>query len=260
MRVEYRIQAVKVGQCQVPGPEVYWMSHWDTWETLYFYMILVQAKDVVAVINTGPPQDLTALNQFWFQFAGERGILRRGEEERPQKALRNKGVDPDAVQYVFVTPLQIYATANVPLFSEAKICISQRGWIEDFHVPVRKLHVPRHFVIPDDVVEYLCIKRPDQLLLLPDEMTEVLPGIRTFWAGGHHRSSMVILVDTARGTVAIGDCFFKYENLEQDHPIGITESVHECDRAYNRIRSSASHFIPLYDPHVLERYPGGIIA
>ena len=33
----YEIQVLKMGQCEVPGPEVYWMSAWDTWETLYFW-------------------------------------------------------------------------------------------------------------------------------------------------------------------------------------------------------------------------------
>lgn len=30
-----------MGQCQVRGPEVYWMDRWDDWEDLFFYMVLV---------------------------------------------------------------------------------------------------------------------------------------------------------------------------------------------------------------------------
>ena len=35
----YDIQVLKMGQCEVPGPEVYWISGWDTWETLHFWMV-----------------------------------------------------------------------------------------------------------------------------------------------------------------------------------------------------------------------------
>jgi hypothetical protein len=37
----YRINVLKMGQCQVRGPEVYWMDRWDDWEQIYFYMVLV---------------------------------------------------------------------------------------------------------------------------------------------------------------------------------------------------------------------------
>lgn len=56
----------------------------------------------------------------------------------------------------------------------------------------------------------------------------------------------------------VGDCAFNYENLK-GHPIGIAESLDEGDRAYKKIRGEADHFVPLYDPAVLTRYPDGEI-
>lgn len=131
----YHVRVLKMGQCDVPGPEIYWMSHWDTWETLNFWMVVIQARGFTALINTGPPADLTELNEFWLHFAGERCQMIRKESERPEKALQSIGVDPSEVDYVFLSPLQGYATANVALFKNATICISRRGWIEDFHAP-----------------------------------------------------------------------------------------------------------------------------
>jgi glyoxylase-like metal-dependent hydrolase (beta-lactamase superfamily II) len=249
-----------MGQGDIPGSEVYWMAHWDTWETIYFYMVVIQAKGFTAIINTGPPRDLTELNKFWLHFAGERCQMIRRESERPENALKRIGVDPLKVDYVFLTPLQSYATANVPLFKNATVCISRRGWIEDFHAPLREMHVPRRIRIPDDVVEYLCTTAAEKVRLLPDEDAEIVPGIRTFWTGVHHRSSMAVCVETVKGTVVASDSFFNYENVEQNHPLGIAESLEECDRAYEKIRKVAKILLPLYDPDVLKRHPGGTIA
>src|SRR5713226_6503457 len=131
----YHLQVLKMGQCQVRGPEVYWMDHWDDWEELYFYMVLVQGEGKVAIINTGPPRDLTALNARWTATFGERGAMLRQESELPEIALSRMGLAPRDVDLVLVTPLQAYAVGGVPLFRNAQVCVSRRGWIEDFHAP-----------------------------------------------------------------------------------------------------------------------------
>jgi hypothetical protein len=256
----YRVRVLKMGQCDVPGPEVFWMSHWETWETLFFWMVVIQRAGFTAVINTGPPADLTGLNQVWRQFAGERCAMIRQESERPADALSSIGLDPSQVNYVFLTPLQAYATANVPLFRNAAVCISRRGWIEDFHAPKREMHIPRQFRIPNEVVEYLCILAPEKVQLLPDEMTEIVPGIRTFWAGVHHRSSMAICIETSAGAVVASDSFFNYKNIELNVPLGIAENLEECAETYDKIRNTANILLPLYDPDVLKRHPDGNIA
>lgn len=256
----FHVRVLKMAQCDVPGPEIFWMSHWETWGTLYFWMVVIQGRGLTAVINTGPPRDLKELNQLWRQFAGKRCQMLREEAERPEAALARIGVDPAKVDYVFLTPLQSYATANVSLFKNATICISRRGWIEDFHAPLREMHVPRRFRIPDDAVNYLCIEAPEKVRLLPDEVTEVVPGIRTFWTGVHHRSSMAVCIDTAKGTVVASDSFFHYENVEQDIPLGIAESLEECAQSYAKIRQMGKILLPLYEPNVLKRHKTGKIA
>ncbi len=63
--------------------------------------------------------------------------------------------------------------------------------------------------------------------LLEDEHA-IVPGLRTWHSGVHHRSSLVVEVDTAVGTVAISDSFFVYENVETDlAPLGLNESFEE---------------------------------
>src|SRR5262249_12795631 len=253
------IQLLKMGQCDVAGPEVYWMSHWNEWVQLYFWMIVIRGQGKTAIINTGPPADLTELNERWSSGFGERGKLERSEGERPMYARASLGIRHEEVDYVLITPIQIYATANIKLFKNAEVCISKRGWIEDFHAEKFLMHVPRKLRLSDETLQYLMFEGHEKLRLLEDE-DEVIPGLRCFWAGGHHRSSMCYVVDTAPGRVAISDCLFKHGNFEDGEPLGIQESLEEYYVTGQRIRKESDIFIPLYEPEVLQRFPGGKIG
>ena len=257
--MSYKIQLLKMGQCDVMGPEVYWMSHWNVWVQLDFWMVVIQGNGKTAIINTGPPEDLTALNERWSGGFGERGKLVRQESERPLKALASIEVKPEDVDYVLITPIQIYATANIQLFKNAQVCISKRGWIEDFHAEKFPMHVPREFRLSEETLRYLTFEGQSKLRLLEDE-DEVLPGVRAFWAGVHHRSSMCYVVDTEQGKVGVSDCLFKYGNLEDGEPLGIQESLEEYYVTTNRIKRETDIFVPLYEPDVVKRFPGGKIG
>jgi glyoxylase-like metal-dependent hydrolase (beta-lactamase superfamily II) len=250
--VKYEVQILKMGQCEVPGPEVYWMSGWNTCETLYFWMVVIRGGGKTAIINTGPPQDLTDMNEVWKKTIDPRAQMVRQEKERPQQALAEIGIRPQDVDYVLITPLQAYATGNIQLFSNARICISKRGWIEDFHAPKYEMHIPRRLCIPDDSLHYLEIRAPDKLRLLEDE-DEILPGLKALWTGAHHRSSMAYTVGTSAGQLVASDCFFKYRNVEEMQPLGIMESLEECMQAYKRIKAEADILLPLYDPLAADR-------
>lgn len=258
--MEYTVRAFNAGTFWVPGPEVYWMTGWGTREEMNTIIYLVQGGGHNLLINTGPPQDLTVLNTAWLNFFGfpESQIVRT-EEQLPQNILRAQGLTPDQISTVIVTPLQAYATANIPLFRNAQICISRKGWIEDFQAPYYHLHVPRHLRIPPDVNQYLQNEGWERLRLVAEE-EEILPGIRVFWAGVHHRSSMAVCIQTAKGTAIITDSFFKYGNLEKGLYLGVMESMMEADATWRRIRREGNITASIYDPDVFRRYPGGALA
>jgi glyoxylase-like metal-dependent hydrolase (beta-lactamase superfamily II) len=249
----YDLQVLKMGQCEVPGPEVYWMSHWNSWELLYFWMVLIRGNGKNIIINTGPPRDLAPLNKVWSEAVDPRSQFVRRPEEQPEQALGRYGLSPGDIDYVLITPLQAYATGNIQIFRNATVCISRKGWIEDFHAPKFPMHIPRKLRIPDDTLHYLEIEAPQRVRLLEDE-EEVLPGLRAFWTGVHHRSSMAYAIETERGTVIVSDCFFKYPNIEEMIPLGIMESLEECMRAYPRIKREADVLLPLYDPAVANSF------
>jgi hypothetical protein len=64
---------------------------------------------------------------------------------------------------------------------------------------------------------------------------------------------MAYAIEATAGKVIVSDCFFKYRNVEEMHPLGIMESLEECMQAYRRIKTEADILLPLYDPLVAER-------
>lgn len=257
--MHYSVRVLKMGQSDVPGPEVYWMSDFDRWETLFFYMVVIQGGGKTVIINSGPPADLTEMNRAWTSYAGPRCQMIRAEQEKPAAALAAIGIPVERVDAVLVTPLQSYATANIPLFRNAQVCISRRGWIEDFHLPKIPMHFSRTSRIPNDVLSYLEIEAPEKLRLLADD-EEILPGLRARWVGVHHRSSMAYAIETAKGKVIASDAFFKYDNVTAMRPLGIQESMEECYHAYAWVQKEADILVPLYDPMVMEKHAGGIVC
>jgi glyoxylase-like metal-dependent hydrolase (beta-lactamase superfamily II) len=258
--MSYSVQAFNAGTFWVPGPEVYWMQSWGTREQMNIIVYLVRGHGHNILINTGPPQNLTTLNQAWLEFFGfEEAQIVRTEAQLPQNILHSVGLAPEDISEVIVTPLQSYATANIHLFRNADIYISRRGWIEDFQAPYYHLHVPRHLRIPPEVNHYLQNEGWEKVRLLADE-AEVLLGLRAFWAGVHHRSSLAVSINTAKGTVIITDSFFKYGNIEKGHYLGVMESMMEADATWARIRREADIAASIYDPEIFVRYPGGVLA
>jgi glyoxylase-like metal-dependent hydrolase (beta-lactamase superfamily II) len=258
--MNYSVQAFNAGTFWVPGPEVYWMQRWNTREEMNLILYLVRGGGRNILINTGPPQDLSVINEAWLNFFGfpEAQIVRT-EEQRPQNILRSQGLTPEDIDTVIVTPLQAYATANIHLFRNAQICISRKGWIEDFQAPYYHLHVPRHLRIPPEVNAYIQNEGWEKLRLLADE-EEVADGLRVFWAGVHHRSSVAVCVETSKGTAVLTDSFFKYGNIEQGHYLGVMESMMEADASWARIRREGTIVASIYDPEVFKRHPCGVLA
>ncbi len=258
--MKYSIQAFNTGTFWVPGPEVYWMENWHQREEMNTLIFLVRGGGKNILINTGPPRDLSILNAAWLNFFGyPEAQITRTDDQLPQNILRSQGLTPSDITTVIVTPLQAYATANIHLFKNATVCISRKGWIEDFQAPYYHLHVPRHLRIPPDVNNYLQNEGWERLRLLAEE-EEIMPGIRTFWAGVHHRSSLAVCIETENGTALISDCFFKYGNVEQGRYLGVMESMIEADSTWARVRKEAQLLASIYDPEVFSRYPGGILA
>ena len=256
--MSYRVRILRVGEVEVPGPEVFWMSQWDTWLPLSINVLLIEGGGITALVNTGAPEDLSPINELWMSVLGERGLYRRSREQALLSQLAGFGIRPEDVTHVIVTPLQLYSTGGIPNFPRAQICLSERGWIH-FHITHSHPHDSRWHSLSKEVLTYLVTTAWDRVRLLKDEDT-VTDGIRTWWAGNHHRASLAVEIDTPTGVAVASDAFFYYENVENDRPLGISENLYEGMKCFERTRGVANHILPLYDPRVFDRYPGGLIG
>lgn len=78
--------------------------------------------------------------------------------------------------------------------------------------------------------------------------------------GAHHRSSPAVKVATGQDAVIASDCFMRPQNVTENRPLGINESLAETLAAYDRIHREADILIPLYDPGVFQQHPDGVGA
>ena len=249
----YTIRALLVGeQGGVPGPEVYYQSHFAEHYTLAFYVWLIQGEGRTVLVDTGLPADADSWTPHTQAAKGPMAYWRT--LATPANLLAQVGVQPEQVEHVVLSTLGGYHSANVALFPKAQFHLSRQGWLEALAPPP---HWPRHRLSP--YTTWLVTQAFDQVHLVDGE-AEIVPGISAFETGGHHRGSLAIMVQTSRGRAAIVDTIFHYGNVEGGPVLGITESLLECYVAYDRIRREADIILPGHDPAVLERHPGGIIG
>ena len=260
--MSYAVRSLSVGTFEEPGPAVFWMRHWDVWISLRLQLILIQGHGRTILINTALPDDLGPLRKeypgaiMWGE-PGTRGAITRASEELQLPALAAAGITPADVTDIILTPIVRYTTDTLDQFPAARIHVSKRGWVH-FHITHDHPHDSRG-AFPRDSLVHLVTDGWPRVHLLDDEH-EIAPGLRTWHSGVHHRSSIVVEVDTADGIVAISDSFFVYENVEDGIPLGLNESFEEMVATNARVNRTANHIIPLYDHRVFDRYPGGIIA
>jgi hypothetical protein len=254
----YALRILEMGRMEVPGPQVFWMDAWDEWLTLAFNVLLIEGDGVRALVNTGPPDDLTAFRRHVQSVLGERARFERADDQHLLRQLDRLGVPPESITHVIVTPFTLYSTGGIPWFANARICLSRTGWLH-FHSTHDHPHDVRWATLSQDVLRHLVIDAWDRVRLLDDE-DEIVPGLRTWWAGAHHRASLAVEIDTPAGVAVASDAFFYRENVLENRPLGIGESMAEALACYERTRRVADHVLPLNDPRLLELYPGGVVV
>lgn len=269
------VQVLKLGQVEVPVPQVLFLTGFDQWCVLNFYMVVATQGDKVAIVNCGMPADLTDINRFWeVSFGdpyGKRTQIVREESERPLVALASIGIQPEDVNHVIVTPMMAYSAANLTAFPNAVYWLSRKGFINRVvptrgvikvrggdAPPIGNYRAPIDIFIPEEQLHHL-LYEANHRVNLTDE-AEVADGLRIWWAGVHHKGSLAVEIDSTAGTVIASDACFYYENVENNHYLGVGESYDQAMETYEKIRQRADHIIPMHDPKVLERYPGGRIV
>lgn len=254
----YSVQVFRAGGEYGPAVSVYYNSRLTEFLELYYFVVVLRNERRTVLINTGLPDDFSPFDRFVKEWHPDCRIFRR-EDETTEVLMQRAGIDPALVETVILTPLTIYTTGQVSLFKNARFAVSRAGWV-DFWAPAPYApRLPKEIAMARESRMFFADEAFERVQLLESEDT-ICPGISCFWTGGHHLSSTAIVVNTRRGKVIFGDCFFTYDNLEKNIPIGWAENLHELYAAYDRVRRSADIAVPLYDPQVFQRFPEGIIA
>ena len=262
MNQDYAVRVLSVGESLIRGPEIFWMRNWDDMLPLAFNVTLVQGHGITALVNTSPPDTDAYCREHFpsmkYLIDAPDGDLVRRPEQSMTGALAAVGLKPDDITHVFLTPLELYTTGTLDKFTRAQICIAKRGWVH-FHTTHEHPHDVRWRSFLQPTLVELVTGSWDRVRLLEDE-DEVAPGLRAWWSGAHHRESIVVEIDTAVGTVAVSDSFFYYENVEDGRMLGLCENMYEALECNARVLRTAAHIVPIHDPKVFDRYPGGVIA
>jgi len=249
-----KVVMFKVGDHgEVPGPEVYWMSHFDKWIKLSFYIFLIDTNDGYVLVNTGLPKDLKPSNLFLSQWAGsDRCRFTVKEEEKLEYLLKELGLKTDDIAHIIITPVQDYTTGSLDIFSNSKIYFSRTGWYEDVVNPEALPFVIRDLILPPHIREHVFEHIWNRIVLVENQ--KIVDGVSVKWTGGHHRSSMAVIMKDGDRTIGLTDTAFTRRNLEENIPIGIAENVYECLAAYDYLKRNCDAVIPAYDPENTIRF------
>jgi hypothetical protein len=254
------IDAIRLGGWGwAPGYEIFWMDMTAPDEPLALLGLVIKTGPHVVLVNCGPDPATLPPKPAGDPMQTRQHVLEVNPGEGLEEALASVGTTPAAITHVIATPFQTYSLGNILRLPNAQICLSRQGWI-DFHAPRWREHPhdQRWSCIPEDVLVGLVTSAWPRVRLVGDDV--IVPGVETFWTGVHHRASLAVKIHSKAGTVIAGDAFMRRENITRRHPIGINESMEEALVAYDRIANEADILVPLYDPGVLERHPGGRIA
>ncbi|UCF94881.1 MAG: hypothetical protein JSW39_12265 [Desulfobacterales bacterium] len=256
----YTLRALYAARQESPGPVWYYIGKVGEWRNLFFYYWLIQGGGHNILVDTGvpsnKPEDFAILNKS-HQYVHERCAHPADKVTEPAAALAHAGLVVDDIDTLLITSMSSYATGNIEMFARAEIYMSQLGWDNIMQGDKMGIYDTRVF-FPAKTMEYLQGPGRHKIHLVGEEK-EIYPGLRLWWCGAHHRGSMGVSVQTAKGQVDFADFVFVFENIEEKRPIGALESLAEWNQAYDRLMQ-ADIVLPIHDERLVERYPDGIIA
>ena len=131
-------------------------------------MIVIRGQGKTLIVNPGLPDDLSEMNGVWTALAGERCRVRRTEDERAEAVLERHGISPGSVDFILLTPFKLYSVGNLDLFPRATVCLSQRGWTEQYLARRYPRPEPDPLAVPEAIFDRLQQGAPNSMRLLRD--------------------------------------------------------------------------------------------
>jgi len=180
-------------------------------------------------------------------------VASRSADQDMVSALADRGVKPEDVDLVVLTHLHFDHIGNTELFPNARFVVQRDEMPQAVSPPGFCM-----FYYPE--YAYKVTQVLDQLDVI-DGDTRIDPQIQLVKIGGHTPGSMVVVVETAVGSVCLtSDVMYNYRNLELNWPMGSFWNLPELLRGYDRLRSVADIIVPEHDWQIREEFPTGIIG
>jgi glyoxylase-like metal-dependent hydrolase (beta-lactamase superfamily II) len=255
--LSYTIKALPYAIQQVPGPQVFFQTAWDTRMEFYYYVFLVRGEGATAIVDCGTSV-FAPVNESLRRDLGEEGVARpAGTERAVVELLAGEGVAPEDVDVVAITHFHWDHVGNVELFPNARFLVSAEGWRRHQELRAQVPQMVADPVFPAAAVEFLAAHA--ERVEFADDGQTCLPGVQIRHVGGHTADSAAFTVPTEEGQVVIpGDTIWTYANLERDVPVGAAVDIRQCYEAMTWARSAGDLVLPTHDPAILSRYPRGI--
>jgi glyoxylase-like metal-dependent hydrolase (beta-lactamase superfamily II) len=241
----YRIYPLRNGACQIAGHHAFHEGkEAETYDyTLYLWLILGGEKPIL--VDAGLTQ-VAEMNR------GAAHVLRQPITQQPYETsrvqLRKFGLTPADIGHVFITHLHFDHVDDLLLYTNAQVYIGKKEWEGATRQAPSWGHGP---ILHEFLNNPQCKQR---LVLVEDQ--EVLPGVASFWIGGHTPGSMAYGVNTAHGkAVFTGDTISLLANFERKTPPGVFANLEECRVAFAKVGARADIVLPSHDPGTTDRWP-----
>lgn len=210
----------------------------------YFFWIFRSAEQTI-VIDTG--------------FSPEAAIARKRQPVvAPADALARLGIDPKDVKLLVLTHAHYDHAGNLGLYPNANIVMSRKEF-EFWGTDMGKRPQYDHHIDPLDIERIQALHREGRITLLDAPQNTLIPGIELYELGGHTPGQMAVVVEMPEGPVILAsDAIHYYDELEQDRPFAVLDSLADMYRGYERIREwlqrPGAVVIPGHDPDVMNRF------
>ncbi|HUS73922.1 MAG TPA: N-acyl homoserine lactonase family protein [Sedimentisphaerales bacterium] len=241
----YRIYPLRNGICKIAGNHA--LHGGDNAETYDFalYVWLILGGDKPILVDAGL-SNVEEMNR------GAAHVLRepitQNKNESSAAQLRKFGLTPDDIGHVLITHLHFDHVDDLLNYKNAKVYIGKKEW----EGATSAAPTWGHGRIMHEFSNNPACRR--RLVLVEDQ--KVLPGIESFWIGGHTPGSMAYRVNMAHGkAVLTGDTISLLANYERNIPPGVFDNLDQCIAAIKKIRKKADIVLPSHDAGIPNSWP-----
>ena len=248
--IDPEIIIVRYGTRQTTKSECYYnfraYKEPDAEITMDYFFWIFRNADQTIVIDTG--------------FSPEAAIARRRQPVvAPADALARLGIDPAEVKLLVLTHAHYDHAGNLDLYPNAKIVMSRKEF-DFWSTDMGKRPQYAHHIDPLDIQFIQALADAGRITLLDEPHNTLIPGIDLYEIGGHTPGQLAVVVQMPEGPVILAsDAIHYYEELEQDRPFAVLDSLADMYQGYAQIREwmqeqPSAVVIPGHDPDVMNRF------